>query len=90
MPRYMVERTFPGGLEIPINDDGIKKVQSVIDTNSTEGVTWVYSYVSSDKRKTYCVYDGPGPEAIQAVATMNGLPIDSIAEVRVLDPYFYS
>jgi hypothetical protein len=86
----MVERTFPEGLKIPISDDGIKGLQSVIDTNSTAGVTWVHSYVSSDKCKTYCIYDSPGPEAIQAVATMNGLPIDSIAEVRVLDPYFYS
>jgi hypothetical protein len=90
MPRYMVERTFPEGLKIPINDDGIKGVQSVIDTNSTAGVTWVHSYVSTDKRKTYCVYDSPSPEAIQAVAAGNGLPIDSISEVRVLDPYFYS
>jgi hypothetical protein len=89
MPRYMVERTFPEGLKIPINDDGIKGVQSVIDTNGTAGVTWVHSYVSADKRKTYCVYDGPGPEAIGAVATRNGLPMDSISEVRVLDPYFY-
>jgi hypothetical protein len=22
MPRYMVERTFPGGLQIPVNDEG--------------------------------------------------------------------
>ncbi len=90
MPRYMVERTFVEGLEIPVNDDGIKAVQSVIDTNSTAGVTWVHSYVSVDKRMTFCVYDAPSPEAIQAVATQNGLPIDSINEVRVLDPYFYS
>jgi hypothetical protein len=90
MPRYMVERTFPEGIRIPINDDGIKGVQRVIDTNCTAGVTWVHSYVSADKRKTYCIYDGPSPEAIQDVGTRNGLPIDSISEVRVLDPYFYS
>jgi hypothetical protein len=86
----MVERTFPQGLNIPINDDGIKGVQSVVAANGTEGVTWVHSYVSTDKQKTYCVYDGPSPEAIQATATKNGLPCDSIVEVRVLDPYFYS
>jgi hypothetical protein len=85
----MVERTFPQGLNIPINDDGANGVQAVVGTNSSEGVTWVHSYVSTDKRKTYCIYDGPSPDAIQAVATKNGLPVDSIAEVRVLDPYFY-
>jgi hypothetical protein len=38
---------------------------------------------------TYCIYDAPSPEAIRAVAEVNGLPVDSITEVRVLDPYFY-
>ncbi len=90
MPRYMVERTFPEGLRIPISEEGVKGVQSVVDANSSEGVTWVHSYVSTDKHKTYCIYDGPSPEAIQTVAAKNGLPVDSIAEVRVLDPYFYS
>ena len=47
------------------------------------------SYVSGDKSKTYCIYDGPSPEAIRRSADANGLPVDSIAEVRVLDPYFY-
>ena len=89
MPRYVVERTFPQGLNIPVNEDGIKGVRSVIEENSAEGVAWVHSYVSADKRRTYCIYDGPSPEAIQAAATRNGLPIDTIAEVRVLDPYFY-
>jgi hypothetical protein len=86
----MVERTFPLGLTIPINDQGIKAVQDVVDTNRTEGVTWVHSYVSTDKQKTYCIYDGPSPEAIRSVARKNGLPVDSVAEVRVLDPYFYT
>jgi hypothetical protein len=53
-------------------------------------VTWVHSYVSTDKQTTYCVYDGPNPEAIRQAATANGLPVDRISEVRVLDPYFYS
>ncbi len=89
MPRYMVERTFPQGLAIPINEDGVRGVQAVVAANGSEGVTWVHSYVSTDKAKTYCIYDGPSPDAIRAVATKNGLPVDSIAEVRVLDPYFY-
>jgi hypothetical protein len=46
--------------------------------------------VSDDARKTFCVYDGPSPEAIRRVAERNGLPVDGITEVRVLDPYFYT
>ena len=51
--------------------------------------SWVHSYVSQDLRKTYCIYDGPSPEAIRESARDNNLPIDSITEVSVLDPYFY-
>ena len=89
MPRYMVERTFPEGLAIPINDDGVKAVAGVVDANRAEDVTWVHSYVSADKHKTYCIYDAPSPEAIRKVAGANQLPVDGIVEVRVLDPYFY-
>jgi hypothetical protein len=90
MPRYLVERTFPDGLDIPINDTGMKAVASVVSTNADLGVNWVHSYVSDDSHKTFCIYDGPSPEAIRQVAQRNGLPVDTITEVRVLDPYFYS
>lgn len=52
-------------------------------------MTWVHSYVTGDKRKTFCIYDGPSPEAIRRAASCNNLPVDRITEVRVLDPYFY-
>jgi hypothetical protein len=89
MPRYMVERTFPDGLTIPINSDGAKACLGVVDANAAKGVTWVHSYVSPDHKKTYCVYDGPTPEAIRSAAATTKLPIDRITEVSVLDPYFY-
>ena len=89
MPRYMVERTFPDGLDIPQNAAGADVVRQVVDNNAVEGVTWVHSYVSDDRTKTFCVYDGPTPEAIRVVAGKNGLPIDGITSVSVLDPYFY-
>ena len=89
MPRYMVLRTFPDGLHIPANDEGATALGNVVKTNEGEQVTWVHSYVSDDKGKTFCVYDGPNPEAIRTVAVRNGLPVDTITEVSVLDPYFY-
>jgi hypothetical protein len=89
MPRYMVERSFPDGLNIPTNPEGAQAMLGVVERNAAEGVTWVHSYVSDDKKRTYCVYDAPNPEAIQRSATSNDLPVDDIHEVRVLDPYFY-
>lgn len=89
MPRYMVERSFSEGLHIPISEEGAAACMSVVDRNADEGVTWVHSYVSEDKKTTYCVYDGPNPQAIRQAANRNGLPVSRIVEVRVLDPYFY-
>jgi hypothetical protein len=82
MPRYVVERTFPDGLRSP--GDGWN---GVVERNADEGVTWLHSYVSQDRRKTFCVYDGPSPEAIRKTAARNDLPVDRITQVRVLDPY---
>jgi hypothetical protein len=89
MPRYVVERTCPAGLEIPTSPEGASVCLGVVDNNSKENVTWIQSYVLTDKSKTFCIYDGPTPEAIRRVAGLNGLPVEVISEVRVLDPYFY-
>jgi hypothetical protein len=89
MPRYMVERTFQGGLQIPVNDQGAATCQMVVGNNAEAGVTWVHSYVSEDKQKTFCIYDAPNPEAIRRTAEKNKLPVDKITQVSVLDPYFY-
>ena len=89
MPRYMIERDFPDGLNIPVTADGADAVLGVVENNANQDVTWVHSYVSQDKKKTFCIYDGPNPEAIRNSAKKNSLPINRITEVRVLDPYFY-
>lgn len=89
MPRYMIERSFPGGLEIPTTDEGRKAMLGVVENNATEGVTWVQSFVTDDHAKTFCVYDGPSPEAIRRAAGLSDLPVDKISEISVLDPYFY-
>jgi hypothetical protein len=89
MPRYTVERTFDAGLHIPIDASGAEACSTVVDHNADEGVTWIHSYVTTDKTKTFCVYDGPSPEAIRTSAKLNSLPVDQITEVTVLDPYFY-
>jgi len=89
MPRFLVQRTFPEGLHIPVNSQGADACMSVVGTNAKSGVTWVHSYVSDDLKKTFCIYDAPTPDAIRETARNNNLPIDSITPVSVLDPYFY-
>jgi hypothetical protein len=86
----MVQRTFPEGLHIPVDNGGADICRAVIDRNAEEGVTWVSSFVSDDKTRTFCIYDAPNPEAIRKTAARNELPVDQITRVSVLDPYFYS
>ena len=89
MTRYVVERAFPDGLRIPFEAGVAEQCLAVVDRNADEGVTWVHSYVSEDKTRMFCIYDAPSPEAVRKTAVRNGLPVDRITEVRVLDPYFY-
>jgi Protein of unknown function (DUF4242) len=88
MPRYIVERDYPKGLGMA-GAGGPESLLAIVERNADVGVTWLHSYVSEDDSKTFCVYDGPSPEAIRKAAARNGLPVDRITEVRVLDPFFY-
>jgi hypothetical protein len=90
MPRYLVQRTFADGLHISVADGGVATCRTVVERNAKQSVTWVHSYVSDNKRSTFCVYDAPSPEAIRKAAVDNDLPVDQITEVSVLDPYFYA
>jgi hypothetical protein len=89
MPRYLIEQTFQEHLNIPANAEGLQMVQTIISNDILDGVTWIHSYITADKRKSFSIYDAPTPEAIRRAAGRNSLPVDRIVEVRVLDPYFY-
>ena len=89
MPRYLIERQFPDGLGLVPDQQGRQMAADVIANNARDGVTWVQSYVTPDKKRTFCIYDAPSPEAIRQAANRNGLPVERITEVRVLDPYFH-
>ena len=76
MPIFMVERNYAEELEPSLEAaDGINRI------NAEEGVRWLYSFLSADKRKTYCLYEAPSPEAIKTAAARAGLPADVLVEV---------
>jgi hypothetical protein len=76
MPIFMVERRYADELEATTEVvDGINRI------NDDEGVRWLYSFLSADKRKTFCLYEAPSPEAIRRAAARAGLPADAIIEV---------
>jgi len=76
VPIFMVERNYADRLEPSLDvTDGINRI------NELEGVRWLYSFLSADKRKTYCLYEAPSPEAIRSAAARAGLPADVVVEV---------
>ena len=89
VPRYLVERSFPDGLDIPAGSEGRALLSGIIACNADRNVVWVHSFVGEEARRTYCIYDAPSPEAIRLSARASGLPIDRIVEVAVLDPYAF-
>lgn len=86
MPRYVVECTFPTGLASPT---GAEPSRELMAGDAAEGVTWISSFVSENRGRSFCIYDAPTPEAIRKAAASTGLPIDRITRVDVLDPYAY-
>ncbi len=88
MPRYLVERTFPDGLHIPVNADGAGAMGAIVATNAGEGVSWVIATFSADKTKTSALRRALA-RGNPVGRAKNGVPVDAIHEVSVLDPYFY-
>ncbi len=77
MPLYVIERTFADQLEL--TGDDVKLIEEI---NADEGVRWLFSFLSADRRRTYCLYEAPSPEAIQAAARRGDIPVDAIVEVE--------
>ena len=76
MPLYIIERNFAEQFnEEELDEAGIKLV------NDDVGIRWVYSFLSADKKKTYCLYEAPNPEALRKAAARLGIPADVIVEV---------
>jgi hypothetical protein len=81
MPLFLVERQFAEEIELGADD-----VLGITAVNDDVGVRWVYSFLSADKRKTYCLYEAPTAETIREAARRNGIPADAIVEVGELHP----
>jgi hypothetical protein len=76
VPVFMIERRFADEFEASAEDvDGVNRI------NDEEGVRWLYSFLAADKRKTYCLYEAPSPDAIRRAAARAGMPADIVVEV---------
>jgi len=81
MPLYVIEREFAEELELTSDD-----VRLIDHINADEGARWLFSFLSADRRHTYCLYEAPSPEAILAAARRANVPADVIVEVSAASP----
>jgi hypothetical protein len=78
MPLFLIERNFAEAVE---NENDPETRATIKAVNDEIGIQWLFSFLSADKRKTYCLYEAPSPEAIRAAARRLGVPADTIVEV---------
>ena len=76
MPTYMIERGFAE--ELDMTRDDVKLIEEI---NADEGVSWLFSFLSADRHRSYCLYEAPSPDAIIAAASRAGIPADAVTEV---------
>jgi hypothetical protein len=77
MPLFVIERTFAEQLELNDND-----VRLIEEANADEGIRWLFSFLSADRRRTYCLYEAPSAASIMAAAERLSIPADEIVEVE--------
>lgn len=81
MALFVIERNFAEQLALTSHDARLVK-----EINDDVGVHWLYSFLSADKKKTYCLYEASSADAIREAARRAGLPADVIVEVSELRP----
>jgi len=81
MALFVIERNFAEQMQL--TDDAARLVKEI---NGDVGVHWLFSFLSADKKKTYCLYEAPNAEAIREAARKASLPADVIVEVTELRP----
>ena len=85
MPRFIIERNFVE--QQKLTTDGAANIKLI---NDDEGVQWIFSFLSADKKKTYCLYEAPDMESIRAAARRANLPADVIIEVTEVNPAMFA
>lgn len=81
MALFLIERQYAEELELAAAD--VANIQRI---NADVGVNWLFSFLSADRKKTYCLYEAPSPEEIRAAARLARLPADVVIEVSQIRP----
>jgi len=81
MPLFLIERQFADSLDI--DAAGVAAIKQI---NADAGVSWLHSFLSADRKKSYCLYEAASADAIRLAAKLANLPADAVIEVSTLRP----
>jgi len=82
MPLFIIERNYAEVVEVDAS-----RVKAIMEINEDCGVKWLTSFLSADKRKSYCLYEASNPEDLREAARRANVPVDAITELSgEIDP----
>lgn len=76
MPMFVVEREFAESF-----DPDEETLRLVDEYHENHDIKWITSFLSADKKKTYCLYEVDDVEVLRRHAADLGLPADVITQV---------
>lgn len=85
MPQFVIERHFAEQIEM--TKDRAAEINLI---NEDVGVQWLFSFLSADRKKSYCLYEAPNAEAIREAARRANVPADAIIEVNEIRPEMFT
>ena len=84
MPLFLVERNFAERMQLEASE-----AKAVMAVNADVGVSWLFSFLSADQKKTYCLYEAASAELIREAALRAGIPVDVVVEVTEQRPEWF-
>lgn len=86
MPKFVIERDFPGAGKLTPSDlKSISQKSCGVLSNLGPNIHWMQSYVTADK--IYCIYFATDESLVRRHAELGGFPANKISRVEVMiDP----
>lgn len=85
MALFVIERLFADALQL--DAEGVAAVEAY---NNDADLRWLFSFLSADRKKTYCLYEAPDADALRKQAEDLGFPADTVIEVTELNPQMFT
>jgi len=85
MPMFLVERNFAERMQLDASE-----AKALMAVNADVGVTWLFSFLSADQKKTYCLYEAASADLLREAAHRAGIPLDVVVEVTEQRPEWFA